>query len=253
MTLKNMTTSRGLSLLVSLVLAIAMLPSLAAAIPSYTFDVEPGAIQNNFNVPQFTLTNTSTGGEQILAFSITIGDEDNFFYDFVADLQSMPAGSLTNFATELATGAQLVGGDRVNDRSGTSSIDFTFSDFAPGEHLIFDADIDPISAQAGGRQSADSRFAFLNNGDADNAIITVIFDDGSIADHIFEDVEGSLPGEFHFAGHGVNLDSELIGDNPFPGGGSPVVSAPVPEPGAALLFGFGLLTVASKPRRQAQD
>lgn len=56
MTNTNLILSRGLSLLASLVLAITMLPSLASAIPSYPFDLEPGEIQNNFNVPRFTLT-----------------------------------------------------------------------------------------------------------------------------------------------------------------------------------------------------
>lgn len=247
MTTKNSVSSRGLnrglSVLASHVLAIAMLPSLAAAIPSYTFDLEPGDIQNNFNVPRFTLTNTSTAGVEILAFSITIGDEENFFYDFVADLNSTPLGSAAHAATETNTGARLLVGDRVNDRSGTARLHWGFDDFQTGEFLIFQADIDPFTAQTGGRQSVDSRYSFLNNGEAENAVLTVVFSDGAIARKAFEDVEGALPEAFHFSGVG-----ELQGAV---AGGPPTVSAPVPEPGAALLFAFGLLTVAAKPRRMA--
>lgn len=246
---------RGLGLIASNVLAMAMLPSLAAAIPSYTFDIDPGDIQNNFNVPRFTLTNTSTEGEEIVSFSITIGDEENFFYDFVADLDSMPVGSAAYVATETNTGAQLLVGDRVNDRSGTSELNWGFDDFQSGERLVFEADIDPIEAQNGGRQSVDSRYSFLNNGEAENATMTVVFSDGSVARNTFADVSGLLPGEFRFAGTGAFPDGLAGGPTtggPFPQG-PPTVSAPVPEPGAALLFGFGLLTVAAKPRRLTKD
>ena len=243
-----LTFSRGLSLLASLVFAIAMMPSLAAAIPSYTLDLAPGPFLSSSNETQFTLTNTSTGGEEITAFSISVGDDENYFYDFVAGLRKNHITSLTNFATELATGAILTGGDRVNDQSGSATIEFVFSGFQSGEGLIFDAEIEPT--QPGGSLSTDSRFAFLNNGDADNAIITVLFSDGSIAEHVFEDIDGALPDEIHIAGIG-EIPGELT-DNPFPED-SPVASAPVPEPGAALLFGFGLLTVASKPRRTEKD
>ncbi|MFK7896385.1 MAG: PEP-CTERM sorting domain-containing protein [Myxococcota bacterium] len=243
---ETLTQNRGFGLLASLCFAMTLVPSLATAIPSYSFDLEPGDIQNNFNVPRFTLTNTSTEGEEILSFSITVGDEENFFYDFVADLNSMPFGSAAHVATETTTGAQLLVGDRTNDRSGTSRLDWSFDDFDAGEELIFQADIDPISAQDGGRQSADSRYSFLNNGDADNATISVVFSDGSTATHIFGDHAGELPNSFHYAGLGQFQDP-LTGTPLVQG--PPNVSAPVPEPGAALLFGFGLLTVARKPRR----
>jgi hypothetical protein len=243
MTNTNLIPFRSLGLPASLLLTIAMLPSLASAIPSYTFDLEPGDIQNNFNVPRFTLTNTSTAGEEILAFSITIGDDENFFYDFVADLDSQPLGSAAHVATETTTGARLLVGDRVNDRSGTSRLQWGFDDFQSGESLVFEADIDPFTAQTGGRQSVDSRYSFLNNGEADNAVLTIVFSDGAIARNAFADVAGELPGAFRFSGVG-----EFQGGV---AGGPPTISAAVPEPGAALLFAFGLLTVAAKPRRTA--
>jgi hypothetical protein len=251
MTKDILNRSLGRGLMASLVLAMTMLPSLAAAISSYTFDLDPGDMQNNFNVPRFTLTNTSSESEEILAFSITIGDEENFFYDFVADLDSTPYGAAAHVETEKTTGAQLVVGDRVNDRSGTSRLEWSFSDFQAGESLTFQADIDPFTAQAGGHQSVDSRYSFLNNGEADNAALSVIFSDGSVARRAFDDVEGELPNAFHFSGVG-EFQGALIDSpptvNPFPQG-PPTVSAPVPEPGAALLFGFGLLTAAAMPRR----
>lgn len=138
-------------------------------------------------------------------------------------------------------------------RASPSRLQWGFDDFQSGESLVFEADIDPSTAQTGGRQSVDSRYSFLNNGEADNAVLTVVFSDGAIARNAFADVTGDLADAFRFSGvgefQGAGAGSPST-DNPVPQG-PPCVSAAVPEPGAALLFGFGLLTVAARPGRTA--
>ena len=221
-------------------------PGPGAATPFFQLDVEPGDMQNNFNVPRFTLLNTSTASEEIVGFSITIGDSDGYFFDFVAGPDSAPMGELAHFSSEIQTGALLVTGDRINDRSGGDLIAWTFNDFQVSEALVFQVDVDPTSALLGGHQSADARFAFANNGASANSIVRIRFSNGAIATRVFEDSGGLPPEAFRFTGAG-ELPVESIGFRP------PIqTTPPVPEPTAALLFGAGLLAVATRrPRHRA--
>ena len=197
-----------------------MMPGLAFALASYTLDVSPGEMQNNFNVPRFELTNTSDAGEQIVGFSITIGDANDYFYDFVADLGSDPLGEATHVATELLTGATLVVGDRVNDRSGSAVLEWAFDDFDPTEALVFQADIDPYTSVSGIHQSTDARLAWVDNGAIDNASFSITFSNGAVAQASFPDSVGGVPGTFQFGGGGTT---------------------PIPEPSVSLLLGLGLV------------
>ena len=225
---------------------LLLLPGLADATPFFQLDIEPGDMQGNFNVPRFTLRNVSTASEEIVGFSITIGDSDAYFFDFVAGPDSAPMGEPGHFSSEIRTGARLATGDRTNDRSGGDLIAWVFDDFQVSEALVFQVDIDPTSALDGGHQSVDARYAFANNGTAANSAIQVLFSNGASARQVFQDSNDLPPKAFRFTGEG-RLPVESIGSLP------PIQTAPpVPEPTAALLFGFGLLAVATRrPRDRA--
>lgn len=210
-----------LDTLVLAVAAVVLVSGAAAATPMWTLDIVPGDMQNNFNVPKFILTNTSTAGEDISSFSFSIGDPA-FFFDFVADLSSGPAGQAANVATEAATGAVLLQGDRVNDRSGVDTLIWSFSDFQVGESLIFEVDVDPASAGGGGSQTSDARTVFFSNGPAPNSVSSIGFSDGAIETLSVPDDSGSA----------FNYSS----------GSSGVVLSP--EPSTALLMLLGLLGLA---------
>lgn len=198
-------------------LALLLLPGAAAATPLWTLDVVPGDMQNNYNVPKLLLTNDSTAGEQIVGFSITVGDTA-YFFDFVADLSSGPAGQAANVATEALVGATLLTGDRVNDINGTTWIEWGFTDFQAGETLAFEVDVDPNAAVGGGNQTSDATSVLWNNGASPNADIVVTFDDGSQA--LLTTPETPSVFTFSSSSGGVTL---------------------VPEPRSGLLLALGLL------------
>ena len=189
----------------------------AFATPLFSLVIGPGDAQNNFNVPKITLSNTSTAGEQITGFSMSIGDAA-FVYDFVLSLSSNPAGRAASVATETTTGATLVAGDRVNGSGSVATLVWSFTGFAPGEQLIFEVDVDPVS----GGPTADARTVWFNNGAAANAVVQVNFSSGATAGFTMPDVAGS-PTSFTF----------------------------VPEPTTALLLGAGLVAMAVRARGEA--
>ncbi len=166
--------------LAAFLVALAGGPQAAVAAPAWTLTIGPGEMQNNFNVPQFSLGNTSSGSEAIRSFTLSIGDADGFFFDFVADLTSRPAGREAHVATEATVGASLTAGDRRNDRRGVSVIAWAFEHFDPGELLVFEADID--SYRNG--QNVDGRRALFAPGGL--AVATVGFDDGSISSLVLD-------------------------------------------------------------------
>lgn len=224
-----MMPTRSTSLTLALAAAVMLMPGAASALPSYALDIVPGDAQNNFNVPKFILTNLSTAGEEIQSFGFSIGDSGHFF-DFVLDAGSSPAALPANLATEVATGASLVLGDNVNDRSGVSLLEWSFSDFQSGEELRFEVDVDPLSAQSGGSQRDDASRVFFDNGLAPNSQLQIVFSDGGFVDFELPDPNG---GPLHFEG------------------GFATVGGSVPEPGSMMLMGLGALGLAFMGRRSA--
>jgi len=195
----------------------------AGALPLWELDLEPGDMQNNFNVPKLRLENLSTAGERIVDFRITIGDPD-FFFDFVADLDSTPPGTAANVASEVATGASLVVGDRENDRAGVAELAWSFTDFQAFETLVFEVDVDPNDAASGGAQTADARQVLFDNGADPNAQVTLLFSDGSQSDLVLPDSSG--------------------------GGSSFTFANNVPEPAAAVLLAAGAVGLGLAVRRR---
>lgn len=190
----------------------------ALATPIVELAIVPGDAGNDFDMPKITLTNASTAGEQITGFSMSIGSTV-FVYDFVLGPASNPPGQASNLATETATGATLVAGDRRNAVGSVAALIWSFTDFAPGEQLIFEVDVD----RATGPPTADARTVWFNNGAAPNAQLQVQFGSGTSASLVMPDAAGS-PNSFSFS----------------------VTS--VPEPGAATLFGAGLALLANRKR-----
>lgn len=180
--------------LAAFLVALAGGPHAAAAAPAWTLTIGPGDMQNNFNVPKFSLGNGSTGSEAIRSFTLTIGDAEGFFFDFVADLSSRPAGREANVATEATVGASLTAGDRGNDGRGVSVIEWAFDHFDPGELLMFEADIDPY----GGGPGVDGRRALFAPDSL--AVATVGFDDGTSSALV---LEGSASGQAFVFDSGV--------------------------------------------------
>lgn len=187
------------------------------AIATPIFDLAIGrGTRNDFNTPKITLTNTSTAGEQITGFSMSIGSTA-FVYDFVLGPTSNPRGQAANLATETTTGATLVAGDRRNAVGSVATLIWSFSNFAPGEQLIFEVDLD----RATGNPNVDARTIWFNNGAAPNAELQIQFSNGSSAALVMPDVAGS-PNSFSFSVTGV------------------------PEPGTAAMFGAGLALLANR-------
>lgn len=201
-----------------LLLAALCVAPTAFATPSFDLVLARGDAQNNFNVPKITLTNTSTAGESVTGFSMSVG-ASGFVYDFVLSLSSNPAGRAANVATETATGATLVAGDRVNGTGSVATLVWSFAHFAPGERLVFEVDVDPVS----GDPTVDARTVWFNNGAAPNAVVQVSFSNGSMAGFTLPDAAGA-PVTFNFNG------------------------TPVPESTTALLFGAGLAALACRAR-----
>jgi len=210
---------RRLVLTTALVLAALGAAPNASATPIFGLAIVPGDAGNNFDIPKITLTNASTAGEQITGFSMSIGST-TFVYDFVLGPTSNPPGQAASLATETTTGATLVAGDRRNAVGSVATLIWSFTDFAPGEQLIFEVDVD----RAAGPPTADARTVWFNNGAAPNAQLQLQFSNGTSASLVVPDVAGS-PNSFSFSVSGV------------------------PEPGTAALLGVGLALLANrKPR-----
>ena len=89
----------------------------------------------------------------------------------------------------------------------------------------------------------DRAYSSVNTGAADEPSAAAALTSAVNQWQVIEKLFGNLPDDFHEPVLTTNPGTTLVDQ--------PTVSAPVPEPGAALLFGIGLLTVASKPRRMA--
>ena len=94
-----------------------------------------------------------------------------FVYDFVLSLSSNPAGRAASVATETTTGATSSPAIMSNGSGSVATLIWSFSNFAPGDRLIFEVDVDPVS----GNPTADARTVWFNNGAAPNASVQIQF------------------------------------------------------------------------------
>lgn len=135
-------------------LAAAPLMS-AQALSAYTLTI--GGDTNN---PTFTLTNTSTALERILAFEFTIGDTA-FNFDATTGHTAPAGGTVTPGAP---------GTGQNGARTDFFRIDYT--NFDPGESSSNNADVDRDNANT----VENFNSVFFNNGMAPNSIASVFFD-----------------------------------------------------------------------------
>ena len=185
----------------SMILAMA---GFANATP-YGYNFEIGG---NSNVPTFTLTNT--GSIDITGYSLTIGD-----LDYNWDAAYHESGD--------SVGWTLITGD-TNDGGGTrvDMFEYAFTSFNSGDIFSHRADIDRDNWNSG----ENYRTVFFNNGNSDNALLTVyFFNAGSLS---MELPDGNAPFSFSQSGN----------------------TAPVPEPTTMLLFGTGLVGLAGSRLRK---
>ena len=146
--------------------AIAAAPAAQAAQYAFTLSITgSSAAGANFNVPRFTLTNTSDNGALIEAFSLTIGDLA-YNFDYFSGALTAPTGG----TIAITTGDASNGGDRYD------LVALAFTDFAGGEFARWFLDVDEDSANT----TEDFRTVFFNNGGAGtpNATATVTYEDG---------------------------------------------------------------------------
>lgn len=123
-------------------------------------------IAGNPNVPTMTLTNDSTMGEQILGYSVTIGDTSRN-WDFSV---------LERFDSDLFT-ATLLSPDAANEGVRSDVLEYRFTGFGAGQTFRHAGDVDTDDPLQNVLQ--DYSTVLYNNGAAPNALVSVEFDNSS--------------------------------------------------------------------------
>ena len=149
--------------------AMLLASAIAQALPTFSLVLARGDAQNNFNVPADHAHQhvqrrrvASSASRSRSARRASCGTSCS------PPLRIRPARPI-DIATEALTGATLVAGDRVNASGSVTTLVWSFAHFAPGESLVFEADVDPAS----GDPTVDARTVWFNNGAAPNAQIQV--------------------------------------------------------------------------------
>ncbi|MEM9839827.1 MAG: hypothetical protein AAF830_11850 [Pseudomonadota bacterium] len=135
--------------------ALAFATSGALAASSFDF-----TISGNTNVPTVNVENTSTNGDTMVKFLLTIGD-DSFNFDFV------------NALSVSENSATLNSPDTLNGSARSTFVDIDVM-LGMGGTLQFNTDVDP----GNGNIVVDYRDILFNNGVAANAIATAFFASG---------------------------------------------------------------------------
>lgn len=136
------------------------LSATSASAATVGFDLTIGS---NYNVPVYTLTNTSPT-ESLDGFSFTIGDTA-YNFDYVQPVNVGAVGSFT-----IVTGATGNGGTRFD------MIDLAFTGFTSGETIQFRTDIDIDSSNT----TENFSNVLFNNGAAPNAVFTATYGSGDV-------------------------------------------------------------------------
>ena len=213
-------------------LALAALAPMPAAASVLAAELElrfgPSRLGNGgWNVPRLFLTNLSDSA-RITEFTVTIGDE-RFNFDG-GGVPGQPGAGVSAFFAAAPEGgtAVLTQGDSShggNGRPGRSwdALTYALTDFDPNERFVFDVDVDPDSTT--GATAARANRVMVNNGPVVNAVLRVVFSDGTVLSGAFGD--GPATATSFFAN---------------------VSSAPIPLPPAALLFPAGLALLRARRR-----
>lgn len=139
-----------------------MLSAAALAVPAHADGGLTFVIDGDTFFSPFTITNTSTAGENVTGFGVTLINPfgfDTVNGGFGID-NSRPFAP--NGAAALATG--YTGPGAFAD--GSTSIDFTFSDFGVGESFIWDIDVDQpgVATVYGNELIGSTGYADFSNG-----------------------------------------------------------------------------------------
>lgn len=177
----------------------------------------------NPGVAIFRLKNTAPDvATKITGVSSTIGDT-TWNFDLVSNL-----GAMIDTGDSLA--ATIVTGDTAQGGLRTDEVAFSFTGFDHGDRFTFTPDLDPDSFDG----PADFRTVLMNNGIADNAVVSV--------DFLVGDVLGTLDFELP--------DEDLTGDPQVLSWDVQGQLLPEPSVAALLLAGLGLTFPRPASRRR---
>lgn len=186
------------------------IPSAAQADGGLTFIIDG----DTFSQP-YSITNSSTAGETVLGFGISLVAPYGFDTE-VGGFGATPTPFSPVGGTDVTTG--YTGPAAFAD--GASSIDFTFNDFDVGETFSWDIDVD-----------------------FDSTILTV-FGNELIGSTGYADFSNGLRGNGIFAAVAGNDDAAQFMIQTF----TPTPGVPEPTTWAMMILGFGV--VGSKMRRR---
>lgn len=130
-----------------------------------------------FNTTAFSLTNLSDPGVRLTQATFTVGDTQCLFDFLYSSEEQFIGGNGSESAT-------LLVGDRSDDNAGPDLFTYGFDGFAPGVTFRGQWDIDYDNFN----YNVDMRQIFFNNGDAPNAVVSLIFSDASVASYEFPDL-----------------------------------------------------------------
>ena len=138
----------------------------------YELEISPNPLFTPpWNLPIFTLTNTSTNGwADITSFKFTIGDTI-YNFDHLGDGVVVPTGLFTIDLNNAGSYASSIP-DNLNNALRSDFVLYSgFTGFDKGDVFTFMSDVDYNSLNTG----EDFRTIFWNNGEALNSAITVTF------------------------------------------------------------------------------
>lgn len=216
---------RGLALIAGAALAGLPLSASAATLAAQMeLRFGPSSLGGGgWNVPRLVLTNQSDAA-QIVGATVTIGD-----VRFNFDGGGVPGASSAFFASAPGIDAVVQTlGDASHTGNGApgrswDALGYAFAGFDPGEAFSFDVDVDPDSTN--GQTAALANRVMVNNGPVANAVLSVVFSDGTVLSGAFRD--GPADATSYFAN---------------------VSGTPVPAPPAAALLPLGALLLRRRRR-----
>ncbi|MCX5690979.1 MAG: hypothetical protein NTV94_14540 [Planctomycetota bacterium] len=130
-----------------------------------------------FNTTAFSITNLSDSGVGLTQVTFTVGDTQCLFDFLYSSEEQFNGGNGSESAT-------LLVGDRSDDNAGPDFFTYGFDGFPPGTTFRGQWDIDYDNLN----YNVDMRRVFFNNGDAPNAVVSLIFSDGTTASYEFPDL-----------------------------------------------------------------
>lgn len=216
----------GLSLLLCLLATTA-----SASTIGYELTITPSTGYDGcgVNVPTMSLKNISDSFE-ISEFTLSIGDT-SYFYDFFWKASF----DTENTYTSNSVGEGWSNNDNTYYGSSEQKIDFSFTGFDSSEIFSFDVDIDHTDTT----WPQDYTNVLFDNGNADNALITVSFSNGDTFESFLPDSsESAYSSETESFSYNSETNEYFFSQ-----------SLAVPIPAAVWLFGSGLISLVGIRRK----